>query len=135
MGPCVCPYIWKRRWQFMTTPIAPISMSYCLGTLTMNKAFMVVLPPLLMHFPIIAICLWRPRFLPSTRSVAMAQTLQALSVSKPGPLPGTELQQWTIFMIILRMFSLHLALQEDIYLYIYHILYCTSLLVGPCSDA
>lgn len=107
--------------------MCPVALEHSQGTKLYGSA-----SPLLMHFPIIVTCLWRPQFLPSTHSVAMAQTLQALSAPKPGPLPGTELQHWTIFMIILRMFSLHLAVQEDIYLYIYHILYCTFLLVGPC---
>ena len=44
----------------------------------------------------VKLSLWRPQFLPSTHSVAMAQTLQALSAPKPGPFLRLSFGGWAL---------------------------------------
>ena len=77
-------------------PGAPVSGVLLPGSTHRERSFYGGPTPLLVYFPIMVPCLsGGTRLLPSTPSVAKAQTLQAVSIPNPCLLSGTELQHLT----------------------------------------
>ena len=83
------------RWQrwLVPAPRAPVGGVLLPGSSHRDRSSYGCPTPFLVHLLIVVSCIsGRPRLLPSTHSVVTAWPLQAVSVPKPGPLPGTELQ-------------------------------------------